>query len=382
MAHFFPISHPFAVCFCFLLMWSGCAEPERQENHRTVNQQHLLVADSLTLSRLSMDTVRSGPLTKRLTVNSVVRMIPTHYAEVVPPFAGRITKVHVAFGQQVQKGAPVLEVSSPDFYEAQTAYFHAKQDFEFAAQKQRRQEDLYNNGVGVEKELEEAKAEFQLKKTTLEHAVAAVKVFNADPAQMILGEHLLVRSPLTGTVIAQDLLQGQYFNPEDQSVITVADLSKVWVVGRAKEKDLGLLNDVQSVRIGIPALPNDTIEGVLHQVSPVIDEETRSAEVFIECRNAEALLKPGMYVNTELEGIQQEAIGLRATAIFQEGSKQFVYVKQEGNQFEKRVIETRGESRDGVQIVSGLNEGDIIVAQGGALLKSNHTRGGSDLRQE
>lgn len=354
----------------------SCGDPSGQETSQLeagAERDFIVLAeDTLILSRLELDTLRARPYAGELAATGVVKTIPAAYAEIALPFAGRIMASKVFLGQKINKGAPLFEISSPDYYSAQKEYFHAKHEFEQGKLKFKRQRDLYEKGVGVQRELEEAETACKLKRTTLEHALAALKVFNASPEQTVLGELLSITSPITGVIITDNIVIGQYLNVDDEPVATVADLSSVWVAAQVKEKDLGFLSELNGVEVQVPAFPEKVFKGTLHHLGDIIDEETRSAEILVKCDNPDGALKPGMYVTTKLKGKHQEAISVTTTSVFQNGADQFVFVRLDSVSFEKRIIKTAGERHGKLRVTSGLEEGDVIVAKGGSLLNTNY----------
>ena len=131
--------------------------------------------------------------------SGVVRPIPTRYACIASPFAGRVTKSYIQIGQQVNRGTPLFEISSPDFTTAQKEYFQALSSRELAKKDLKRKEDLIKNGVSSQKELEEAQNALLIADKEFENASAALEVYQIEhPENMILGQPLVVRSPILG----------------------------------------------------------------------------------------------------------------------------------------------------------------------------------------
>ena len=153
------------------------------------------------LSRLKTDVVKKEPYRLEFSTSGVVKAIPSNYAEIASPFAGRISKSFVRLGQKVTPGSPVFEISSPSFFETGKGYYQAKQEMELALKSLKREKDLLQNKVGVQKELEEAEVNYELKKKDYENAVAALKVFQIEPEDLVLGQPLIVRSPIAGEIV-------------------------------------------------------------------------------------------------------------------------------------------------------------------------------------
>ncbi len=198
-------------------------------------------SESPVLSKLTKETVKREPYRMEFTTSGVVQAIPSNYAEVASPVSGRITKSFVRLGQKVAPGSPIFEISAPAVYEAGKSYYQARQEMELALKSLNREKDLMKNKVGVQKELEEAEVNYELKKKDYENMVAALKVFQINPDEMALGQPLIVRSPIAGEVVKDRIVIGQYMKEDAEPVAVIADLRKVWVVAHVKEKDLSLI---------------------------------------------------------------------------------------------------------------------------------------------
>lgn len=319
---------------------------------------------SPVLSRLTLDTVRLEPYRMEFTTSGVVKAIPSHYAEIASPFAGRIIKSCVRLGQQVAPGSPVFEISSPTFFETGKAYYQAKQEMELALKSLKREKDLMQNKVGIQKELEEAEVNYELKKKDYENAEAALKVFQINPEELVLGHPLVVRSPIAGEVVTDRIVLGQYMKEDSEPVAVIADLNKVWVVAHVKEKDLPLIRALDEVEIRLVAVPDRPLTGKIYHISEMLDEDTRSVEVLIECDNRDRSMKPAMYGTVRLSDCEASLVRIPTSAVLQEEEHAYVLVALGKNHFRKQPVAT-GQTEGGKTVVlSGLNAGDRFVSTG------------------
>lgn len=325
----------------------------------------IIVAETSPLkARLKITRIEKIPFQMKFTTSCVVKAIPTHYAEIASPFGGRITKSFVRLGQKVVPGSPVFEISSPDFFETGKVYYQAKQEMELALKSLNREKDLLRNRVGVEKEKEEAEVNYELKKKDYENAVAALKVYQIDPEELVLGQPLTVRSPIAGEVVKNDIVIGQYIKEDADPVAVIADLNKVWVVAHVKEKDIPLVNQLADVEVNLIAVPDKTVSGRIYHISEMLDEATRSVEVLIECDNTDRSMKPEMYGNVRLSDKAVPTILIPTSAILQEEESSFVVVALGENRYRKQPITTCLTEGDRTVVTSGLQAGDEIVTEG------------------
>ncbi|WP_306349771.1 efflux RND transporter periplasmic adaptor subunit [Flavobacterium sp. '19STA2R22 D10 B1'] len=320
------------------------------------------------LSKLKTYTVAEESFRMEMTSTGTVKTIPNNYAEIAPPFSGRILKSFVRLGQVVQPGSPIFEMSSPDYFNAQKEYFDAKQEYKQAELNWKRQQDLFKNGVGIKQELEESETNYQTKKSAFSNADAALHVFNIDPSKSHLGQPLLVRSPIKGEIVSNNIVIGQYQKDDSSPIAIVAELSKVWIIGQVKEKDIRFIHELDEVEVKIAALPEQAIKGKVYHVNEIVDESTRSVEIIIECENKNKDLKPGMFVNVRFIDTPENTILIPEKAVLQFNDDAFVFVQTQPNSYTRRKIEVGDKNKGRIVVKSGLKPGEIIVSEGGIFL--------------
>jgi membrane fusion protein, heavy metal efflux system len=321
------------------------------------------VADKIKIAKIEKQIYY-----KKLITSGVVKAIPNSYAEIASPFSGRIIKSHVTLGQHVEIGSPIFEISSPEFFEAGKNYYKSKQEMELAGKNLQRQKDLFSNGVGTQKDLEEAEVNYNLSTRDYENSIASLKVYHVDPESLVLGQPLIVRSPISGEVVDSRIVIGQYLKEDAGSVAIVAELSNVWVIGHLKEKDISLVHENDPVEIKLTGMPGVILKGTVFHLGEILDEETRSVQVYILCKNNERQMRPGMFVSTQYSETKEDAILIPTTSLFQMKESSFVFLAVGKNMFVKRNVDIDISDSNRVFVKSGLKQGDEIVVDGGSLL--------------
>lgn len=324
--------------------------------------------NSNILSKLVKQKISIRQYTFELITSGTVKAIPNNYALIAAPFAGRITRSFVRLGQEVQAGSPVFEISSPTYYETGKAYYQSKEEMYLAHKNLLRQNDLLKKGVGIQKDLEEAEVNYALKKKDFENAYASLKVFQVDTTDLVLGKPLIVRSPIKGSIVENNIVIGQYIKEDSNPVATVAELSNIWVAGQVKEKDIRYITDTAEVGIKLIAFPEKIIKGRIYHINSIIDEATRSIQVLIECKNSDRIMKPGMYVTAQFNHTVKNAIVIPSSAIYQMDDAGYVFLNLGNNRFLKRKIEILTQDNDSALIKTGLEAGDEIIIKGGLYL--------------
>lgn len=272
------------------------AEMKNEENTYLINGDTTHIKDdNILATKIRLTDIQIESYSKEVITAGKVQPIPTQFAYIAPPFSGRVVKSHVKLGQKVKVNTPLFEMISPDFTSAQKEYFQARSEKELAQKELKRKEDLIANGVGSQKELEEAYSALQIAEIEYENAYAALQVYHVNPKNMVLGQPLIVRSPISGEVIDNNIVTGQYINSDSEPITTVADLSQVWIAAQVKEKDIRFIRKGSKMDIHISAFPDKSLTGIVYHVEEAVDEDTHSIKVLSICDNKEGLLKLGMY---------------------------------------------------------------------------------------
>lgn len=353
-----------------LLLFSCHSKPAETEivNYTLQGDTIIVSSKSNLAGKLKTVQVRNEPYRLQMLTAGTVKAIPTQYAEIAPPFSGRVVKSYLRLGMRTTPETPLFEISSPDFMTAQKIFFQAKSQLEQSRKNLERQQDLVAHGVGTQKDLEEAQTSYEVEKKEYENAVVGIKIFKADPDNLSIGQPLVVRAPISGEVVENKVVLGQFIKDDATSVATVAELSKIWIAGQVKEKDIRFIHELDECNIEIAALPEQHIKGKVYHVNEIVDEATRSVEVLIEADNKDHTLKPGMYVTVNFVDAPVNAILIPAKAILQTNEASFVFVVVAPGKYIKRKVTITGTSEDKVVIGTGLQPGEQIVSEGGFYL--------------
>ncbi|MDR0843947.1 MAG: efflux RND transporter periplasmic adaptor subunit [Tannerella sp.] len=354
--------------FIYSLLLVGCHSQKSQEENSGVFYQGetLCIPDnSPILSKIELKTIQPQPYSAEFRTTGTVRAVTGCLAEIAPPFDGRIVRSAVRLGQKVSAGTPVFELSSADFYEASKNYFQTLQTQNLTEIELQRQKDLVQHGVGVQKELEEAETSHALADKEFENALAGMNMFQINPDELVMGQALKIVSPIAGEIVKNNIVLGQYVKSDSEPLLIVAELSKVWVVAQVKEKYISSIHPDDQVRITTESNVGEEITGRVYHIGELLDEETRSIEVLVECDNKDRKLKPGMFAGVHFINAPVDAIVAPSSALLQSEAGTYVYVQTGKNQYVKRFVETVTAGPNETMISKGLEAGEIIVSGGG-----------------
>ena len=349
-----------------------------------------LVENSPVLEQIIVQKTHLQDFSAEFRTVGTVRPVSGKLAEIAPPFAGRIVKSYVKLGQKVNSGSPIFELSSSEFYEAVKSYYAAQSANELAQTNYNRQKELAAHGVASQKDLEQAQSEANIASQEFEQSKASLQIFNIDvetlratspqngratspqnghAPSLQSGQPLKIISPISGEVVKFNITIGGYVKEDSEPLAVVADLSKVWVVALVKEKYFGAIKHGDRVEIYTDAHPDKIIWGTIYYIGEMLDEETRSLEVIVECNNTDRELKLGMFCETHFLSAPTKAIVLPSTAVMQEQDSDYVLVELEKGRFIRRKVETESVHKGTIRIISGIEEGERVVIEGGIYLQ-------------
>lgn len=318
-------------------------------------------------ARLAVEPAAVATLSTPVTAPASIEAAPEKLVRVTPPVAGRLVRIHRALGDAVRAGDVLFTLDSAELAgvraeqaKAQAALAQARRDAE-------RQQLLLDADIAARKDHEAA----QLALATAQADAAAVAdrlaQLGAPPAAGGRSAYAM-RSPIGGRVVEMAGAQGAYWNDINAPVMTVADLSTVWLSAQVAERDLAGVAVGQGAHITLSAYPGQVLEGRVRYVGELLDPETRSVKVRVAVDNRDGRLRPGMFAQVRLDGPAREAVVVPASALLQSGVGARVFVEQGAGRFAPREVRL-GVQQDGrVEVAAGLRAGERVVVDGGVLL--------------
>ncbi len=362
---------PFLLAAALLTGCSGGSETAELTNANSVD----IVGDTLTLSptsniapRLVYGIVSDTAFTATLTTTGVVTAIPSSYAEVAAPFAGRVVRSLVRMGQTVKAGTPLFEISSSDYAEVVKNYIQSKSEMDMAKRALDRTQDLHDNKVASAKELDEAKTAYTLALEEYRHAVAVAKEYQINLTTAEVGQPMVVRSPISGRVLSNSLVIGEYLKEDADAKVVVADLDKVWVTANVSEMDAPYVDGIQDVEVSLVARPDSTVRGHVAYVGGILDAETRTVQTIIECNNPRHLMLPNMYAQVRMHIQNRHSIVIPKSAVLQGDKSRYVLRKIDDNRYVRTAVEVQSIDEHSLRVLKGLNVGYEIIMEGAIYL--------------
>jgi len=292
------------------------------------------------------------------------------YAEVGAPIAARVVTLHAVPGGFVRKGGELATLQSVELGKARSESITAQARLDLARKVLERKRKLAAEKIVPERDVQEAEANLATAEADVRASRATLRALGAsdegsDSSQFVL------RSPVTGTVIERAAIQGQMADPA-QPLFRIGDMSTLWLVVHAFERDAVRIHAGSPARITFAALPGREFFGRVSLVGKQVDMDSRTVSVRIEVKNTEQLLRPGMSATAWVAlGRGTESVVAVPTAALQRIEDAWVvFIPKGTDTFVVRRVDRSRDLGGEVEIVSGLNPGERVVVEGAFLLKA------------
>ena len=261
------------ICFMDLI-------PLAAESGSRASTEISLSAAAIKLAQISSTPVRHGMAHSEIHLSGKIDYDETRVKNIAAWFPGRLEHLYVDYtGIRVNRGDHLLEIYSPELYSTQSELLQA-----------------YNRMKRIDQGPEAQKTS----QATYDAVVEKTKLLGVSTAQIntitSTGKArsvLQINSPITGVVIHKNAVEGKYVKTGEQ-IYSIADLSKVWLILEAYEKDLPWLTYGQELSFSVPGLPGQTFSAHISYIDPLVNPEKQSVTVRAVLDNQRGLLKPGM----------------------------------------------------------------------------------------
>jgi Cu(I)/Ag(I) efflux system membrane fusion protein len=259
-----------------------------------------------------------------------------------------------AVGNRVAKGDVLFTLYSPELYAAQQEYLLA-----LGSQSRARETDAPDRADYL---VEAARNRLRLWDVAPAELAAIAK--RGQPI-----EQLPIRSPASGYVVEKNVVAGSAVEPAER-LYRIAPLDRVWVEAEVYEEDVPRVAPGMPAEITLPYLPGRAFAGTVAWLYPGLSGATRTARVRIELENPDQALRPDMLANVELETAPREWLVVPLSAVIHAGERSFVFLDLGDGRLRPQRVEVGRRSGEEVEILSGLAEGQPVVASATFLIAS------------
>jgi Cu(I)/Ag(I) efflux system membrane fusion protein len=247
-------------------------------------------------------------------------------------------------GTPIEAGQALFTVYSPELLAAQQEYL----------------ETLQRRGAGESTFLRAARQRLRLWDIS-EGEIEALERRGAPE------DYVTIYAPRGGTLIERHVADGGAARM-GQTLLSIADLSRVWIEAEVFEADLELVEQGMTATVTLPYLPGRRFEASVDYVYPYLEGATRTARVRLTLDNPNGALKPDMYAEVSLQAELGERLSVPEEAVIIAGDSRVVFVDLGEGRLKPVRIRTGRRAQGLVEVLDGLTAGDTVVTSGNFLL--------------
>jgi membrane fusion protein, heavy metal efflux system len=319
-------------------------------------------------NRLAVTPAQAEGVSAKLILPGIVESDPARTAAVLSPLGGRVLDIKVALGDRVRQGQVLAEIDSPDLAQAYDDSDKAADTLQLAEKNLSRQKEQFKLGTASTRDLDQARSDHSQAAAEFARTQARLRVLHVSLDPQHRSKLLSVTAPVAGSVTALTIARGNMINDPTQPLMTVADLSTVWVTALVPEKDVASVAKDQDVQVTIAAYPGKALQGKVLFVSDVIEPDSRRDKLRIAFANPDTALRPNMFATVTLAGAKQSRVILPTSALLMNNDRTTVFVATAPWTFERRTVAAQLEEGTTVALESGVQPGEQVVVKGGILL--------------
>ncbi|HDT2077809.1 efflux RND transporter periplasmic adaptor subunit [Enterobacter sp. A11] len=294
---------------------------------------------------LKTQKVTRGALNYSQTIPANVSYNEYQFVIVQARSEGFVEKVYpLTIGDHVKKGTPLIDITIPDWVEAQSEF-------------------LLLSGTGG--------TPTQIKGVLERLRLAGMPDDDIQRlrATRTIQTRFTIKAPIDGVITAFDLRTGMNISKE-KVVAQIQGMDPVWISAAVPESIAYLLKNSSQFDISVPAYPDKSFPVEKWNLLPSVDQTTRTLQVRLQVSNKDELLKPGMNAFLKLNTQSPEMLLIPSQAVIDTGKEQRVITVDADGRFVPKKIHVLHESQQQSAIDTGLNEGDSVVVSGLFLIDS------------
>jgi len=272
-------------------------------------------------------------------------------AYISPEVSGQITSIHVEEGQKVSKGQLLAKLNTSLI---EKNIEELKTQLDLAETFYNKQSELWEKGIGSERQYLETKNNYESLKNKL---ATTQEQYNLS----------IVRSPISGYVEDIMLKKGELAVPGMQ-LMRIIDLDKLQVTAMLSESYLPVIKKGDVVTITFPTFSEIVLKEKVSRVGNVVNQQNRTFTVEVEINNTDGRLKPNLLATIRINDYAAEnALVVPSLVIREDVKGSYLYVAEQRDEYwaaEKKYIETGRSYQNETEILSGLTEDELVITDG------------------
>ncbi|OFY84517.1 MAG: hypothetical protein A3F72_14005 [Bacteroidetes bacterium RIFCSPLOWO2_12_FULL_35_15] len=319
-----------------------------QENNTIIE----LSAREQGLVNLNIETVRNKTIFETTTLLGKATVDENKISIISSRIKGRVESLFVrTTGEEIKNGEALYSIYSEELLTDQNEYLLAiKQRPEFSSEK-----NMVNKLTEASKKklLLWGMGENQINKLEQSKSPSPSITFYSD---------------VSGYLAELNISEGEYVDI-GTALLKIAQASSVWVEAQAFPNEINYLYQNPETNIEFEALPNEVFKGRIVFNSPAFEQNSKINFVRIEIQNINRTIKPGMMASVVLKTDAKKTVVIPKSSITL-GEMPTVWIEKEKGKYEMRRIHTGIQTKNEIEVIHGIAEGEKIVTSGTYLINS------------
>ena len=334
--------------------------------------------DDSQRAQIAVEELSAHPVDDVIHATGTVEFNADRMARILSPVSGQVQSLRLNVGDTVRPGETLFVLSSRDVAAAVADHLAAQKDVELSEKTFAMTRDLFDHQAASRISLQQSENDLAKARARVAQSEEVLRVLGFDDAAVrnsaVVPSRMPIRAPIGGTVTERSITNGQFVGSDSTALMTIADLSSVWVQADIFERDIHSIAAGQKVDVTTAAYPEDHFSAQVARIGTVVDPQTRTAKMRFVVANPGLRLKPGMFTEAIVQLHQSvAALTAPAKAIFVEDGKSYAYVQADGSRFSRREVFTVPGNGNRVRVTSGLSAGERVVTDGVLLLRARET---------
>lgn len=294
--------------------------------------------------------------------------------------SGRVNAIHVDLGDEVTENQPIAELDEVELrhaVEEADARLHLARatleelevNLSNAESEMQRIQTLRDRKVASAADMEAGEANYFSLLARKKVADAGIRQQDAVlQAEKVRLSYARILAPITGVVGKRFLDEGTMVS-STTPIVSLADISSIKITISVVERDYAKMRLGLQATLTVDAYPGQVFSGAVSRIAPVLDPDTRSAEVEIVASNDAKLLKPGMFTNVRIcFGVHEDVTLIPSRALVKRDQREGVFVPTGDLTIARFIVVKTGLANTENVEVNGIEPGQAIVTMGQHLL--------------
>jgi RND family efflux transporter MFP subunit len=260
--------------------------------------------------------------------------------QITPAMPGRIEKIFVEVGDRVSKGQTLVQMESSNLQQQNAQLANLQRDYD-------RYNELLKVGGIAQQTVDQIKTQIDVLTTAIKN----------------IEDNTKLKSPISGVITARNYDNGDVF--AQRPILTVEQLNPVKAVINVSEAYFSRVKTGMPVEIKLDVYGDEVFEGKVSLVYPTIDATTHTFGVEVAINNGNLRVRPGMYGRVSLNFGTKQSIVISDEAVQKQAGANDKYIFTVENGVAKyHKVELGQRMGENYEILSGLNNGDVVVTAG------------------